>query len=97
MKSAVSAPGLRPVRSGALRGALSDEFRYRPARRAPRGPPTGDERLNATANTPDTTRTRSLDTIETDAMRNALRFPSSRVSPQLRLPARWPALASAAR
>jgi hypothetical protein len=28
-KSAVSAPGLRPVRSGALRGALSDDFSIR--------------------------------------------------------------------
>ena len=96
MKSAVSAPGSRPARSGALRGALSDDFRDRPCRRAWRGPGAGYERLNATK-TPDTTRTRSLDTIETHAMRNAQRFPSSRESPQRLLPARLSPLASAAR
>ena len=96
MKSAVSAPGLRPVRSGALRGALSDDFRYRPCRRAWRGSGYGSERLNATK-TPDTTRTRSLDTIETDAMRKAQRFPPSRESSQRLLPARLSRLASAAR
>src|SRR6478672_12671527 len=100
MKSAVSAPGVCPVRSGALRGALGDEFCSSPYRvRESLAAWTGlmSDRLNALMKPTATTRPLPLAFVEADATPETARVGPALVVPQQSLRARSASKASAAR